>query len=319
MRKWLLILRYIVSDWRLARLYKKGEVNSAGGSTHRRFTLAQSVDYIIQVFREYFLFGSLSKEAVRGAHILEIGPGDNFGVALQFLIAGAATVTCIDKFYAERDEAHQATIYRALRERLSPAEQAEFDRIVRWENGLARFDEDRLRYLYGLPLERADETLPSASFDIAISRAVLTEIPEAERSFQVMDKLLRPGGRMLHKIGLGDYDMFSGIGYGPLEFLTIPETVWSRMASHAGRPNRRRVNFYAGIMKKLRYETQIHIVELAGRREPAGPGRFCLDSIPAALQEELARYRPRLAAPYRALSDEELLVEDIFLTATKAK
>jgi hypothetical protein len=33
MRKWLLILRYIVSDWRLARLYEKGEVNSAGGST----------------------------------------------------------------------------------------------------------------------------------------------------------------------------------------------------------------------------------------------------------------------------------------------
>jgi hypothetical protein len=126
-----------------------------------------------------------------------------------------------------------------------------------------------------------------------------------------MDKLLRPGGRMLHKIGLGDYDMFSGIGYGPLEFLTIPETVWSRMASHAGRPTA------AGEFLRRHYEkaavsTQIHIVELAGRREPAGPGRFCLDSIPAALQEELARYRPRLAAPFRALSDEELLVEDLF-------
>jgi len=317
MRKWLLIARYIISDWRLASAYRRGDVRSRGGSTHKRFTLEQSVDYIDQVFSEYFAFGGITPEQVRGAHILEVGPGDNFGVALRFLAAGAASVTCLDKFYAERDEQHQATIYRALRERLPAAEAEIFDSILRWDNGVAAFDETRLRYVYGVALERAGEALTEASFDLAVSRAVLTEIPEAETAFAVMDRLLKPGGRMLHKIGLGDYDMFSGIGYGPLEFLTIPEFIWRSMASHAGRPNRRRAGFYRRIMDQLGYQARIHIVELAGRRHPSGPGRFALTGIPQELREELALIRPRLDAPFRTFDDEELLVEDIFLDGRK--
>lgn len=317
MKKWVLILRYIVSDWRLARAYRAGDMNSRGGSTHSRFTLDQSLEYIDRVFQEYFSFGGLQPADIRGARILEAGPGDNFGVALRFLTAGAEKVTCIDKFYAERDEAHQAKIYHALQDRLPAPEAGAFGRIVCWENGVARFDESRLEYIFGVGLEEADGRLPHGNFDLIVSRAVLTEIPEAEKSFQVMDTLLKPGGRMWHKIDLSDYDMLSGLGYSPLEFLTVPEPIWKSMASHAGRPNRRRVGFYRDILDKLGYESRLHIVQLAGHREPSGPGRLRLQKIPAALQDELRRIRPRLAAPFRALSDEELLISDIFLEARK--
>jgi SAM-dependent methyltransferase len=317
MKKWILILRYIVSDWRLARAYRSGDVNSRGGSTHSRFTTDQSLEYIDRVFQEYFSFGNLHTGDVQGAQILEVGPGDNFGVALRFLTAGAAKVTCLDKFYAERDDAHQARIYRALRDRLPAAEAAAFDQIVRWENGASGFDESRLRYLYGVGLEDAADRLPHGSFDLIVSRAVLTEIPEAERSFHVMDQLLKPGGRMLHKIDLSDYDMLSGLGYSPLEFLTVPEPIWKSMASHAGRPNRRRLGFYRDILQKLGYESRLHIVQLAGHRELSGPGRLRIDTISPVLTEELRQIRPRLATPFRNLPDEELLISDIFMEAWK--
>lgn len=317
MKKWVLILRYIVSDWRLARAYRAGNMNSRGGSTHSRFTLDQSSQYIDRVFQEYFSFGNLQPGAVSDWQVLEAGPGDNFGVALRFLTAGAARVTCLDKFYAERDDTHQAKIYCALRALLPAAEAAAFDRIVRWENGVARFDESRLEYIYGLGLEEAGGRLPNGAFDLIVSRAVLTEIPEAEKSFQVMDTLLKPGGRMLHKIDLSDYDMLSGLGYSPLEFLTVPESIWKSMASHAGRPNRRRVGFYRDILHKLGYESRLHIVRLAGESDPAGPGRLRIDTISPAQREELRKIRPRLAAPFRDLSDEDLLIVDIFLEARK--
>ncbi|HEU0119521.1 MAG TPA: methyltransferase domain-containing protein [Bryobacteraceae bacterium] len=317
MKKWALLLRYIFSDWRLARAYRAGNLNSRGGSTHSRFTLDQSLAYIDRVFTEYFEFGGLLPREIRDWQVLEAGPGDNFGVALRFLTAGAGKVTCLDKFYAERDEIHQAKIYRALRERLSGEEAVEFDRIVRWENELARFDPARLEYIYGLGLEESEGRLRAGSFDLVISRAVLTEIPDAEKSFQVMDRLLKPGGLMLHKIDLSDYDMLSGLGYSPLEFLTVPESIWKAMASHAGRPNRRRVNFYRDILDRLGYDSQLHIVQLAGKRESAGPGRLRLETIPPALREELRQIRPRLAAPFRSLTDEDILISDLFMTARK--
>ena len=49
---------------------------------------------------------------------MEIGHGDNLGVALRFLAAGAAEVICLDKFYSKRDPERQREIYLALRAQL---------------------------------------------------------------------------------------------------------------------------------------------------------------------------------------------------------
>jgi hypothetical protein len=51
--------------------------------------LKESIAYIEKVFNEYFLYSHLPIGYIRGKNILELGPGDNFGVALKFLIYGA--------------------------------------------------------------------------------------------------------------------------------------------------------------------------------------------------------------------------------------
>src|SRR5215213_11532507 len=96
--KTLIIVHRIFDNWRRRRAFKAGNTVSAYGSTHEFWSLDKSVSYIEKVYREYLEYSGLTAEAFRGSRILEVGPGDNFGVALKFLAAGAEKVVCLDKF-----------------------------------------------------------------------------------------------------------------------------------------------------------------------------------------------------------------------------
>ena len=63
------------------------------GATHQRFELEGGLEYIDRVFSDYLTYGSLGPADLEGARILELGPGDNLGVALRFAAAGAAEAT----------------------------------------------------------------------------------------------------------------------------------------------------------------------------------------------------------------------------------
>src|SRR5512132_2502542 len=91
--KTLIIVHRIFDNWRRRRAFKAGNTVSAYGSTHEHWSLEKSVSYIDLVYREYIEYSGLTHEAFRGSRILEVGPGDNFGVALKFLaVAGAEKV-----------------------------------------------------------------------------------------------------------------------------------------------------------------------------------------------------------------------------------
>jgi hypothetical protein len=113
--KTLIIAHRIFDNWRRRRAFKSGNTVTAYGSTHEFWSLEKSVAYINRVYDEYLQFAGLTPEALRGMRILEVGPGDNFGVALKFLAAGAAKVVALDKFYSERNVEQQTRIYRELR------------------------------------------------------------------------------------------------------------------------------------------------------------------------------------------------------------
>src|SRR6185369_6960874 len=127
---------------------KAGNTVSAYGSTHEFWSLEKSVDYIEKVYREYLEFAGIGPEALRGKRIFEVGPGDNFGVALKFLAAGAAKVVSLDKFYSERNVEQQTHIYQELRKQLSPDERNVFDECIKL-NGEIVLNEGRLQYIYG--------------------------------------------------------------------------------------------------------------------------------------------------------------------------
>src|SRR5215213_2791622 len=152
--KTLIILYRVFDNWRRRRAFQSGQTASAYGSTHEFWPLEKSLSYIDLVYREYLEYAQLTPAAVQGKRILEVGPGDNFGVALKFLAAGAEKVVCLDKFYSERNEEQQQRIYRELRNQLSPDEARVFDDSINLEQGI-ELNPARLEYIYGHGIEEA--------------------------------------------------------------------------------------------------------------------------------------------------------------------
>jgi len=316
--KTLIILHRIYDNWRRRRAFESGKTTTAYGSTHEFWSLEKSVDYIDRVYREYLDYAGLTPAAVAGKRILEVGPGDNFGVALKFIVAGAAQVVCLDKFYSERNLEQQTRIYRELRKELSPAQARWFDEAIEL-NGEIKLNPARIEYIYGHGVEEADQILKPASFDFIVSRAVIHNVYDLDRGFDAMDRLLAPGGYMLHKIDFSDENMFSSRGMHPLTFLTIPESIYRLMARDSGKPNRRLINDYREQMRRRGYEGRIFISAVLGvgvlspHKEQIERGVDYGQGTVSLIEE----IRSQLAAPYRKLAEEDLATAGIFLVAQK--
>ena len=318
--KTLIILHRIYDNWRRRRAFESGKTTTAYGSTHESWSLEKSVDYIDRVFREYLDYAGLTPEAVAAKRILEVGPGDNFGVALKFVVAGAAQVVCLDKFYSERNQEQQTRIYRELRKELSPEQVRVFDDAIKL-NGEVKLNPERIEYIYGHGVEEADQILKAQSFDFIVSRAVIHNVYDLDRGFEAMDRLLAPGGYMMHKIDFSDENMFSSRGMHPLTFLTIPESIYRLMARDSGKPNRRLINDYREQMRKRGYGGKIFISAVVGvgvlapHKEKIERG-VDYGQKTVSLIEEI---RSDLAQPYRKLAEEDLAAAGIFLVARKSE
>jgi SAM-dependent methyltransferase len=290
------------------------------GMTTRNWTVERSADYIRHQLADYQQYGGLGPEQIAGRSVLEIGPGDNLGVGLMMIAQGARQYTALDKHKTHRDPAKEREIYQSLRAQLDEAARARFDAALDLSGDGIAWKEDRIRAVYGTPAERADEVL-SGPFDIIISRAVLQEIPAGEKLFAALNKLLAPGGYSVHKLDLSDYLLFSANGHHPLEFLTVPEPIYGLL----NRPSRRHLDFYRRQMERFGYRYRIFIASLIGISPGAGDHELLphVERLEANRHYEpahiarLQAIRPRLAAPFRSLPDEDLLVRTFFLSATK--
>jgi hypothetical protein len=319
--RWLIVAANIrhnlAARWRLAR----GRSDSDIGATHHGLSTEQSVEYINRVFADYLAYGHLAGDDLRGKRILELGPGDNLGVALRLYAAGASEVVCLDKFFSRRDAAQQIKIYRSLRAQLSLAEQQRYDTALHL-NGVAEFDSRCIRYVWGVAAEEATRVLERQSFDLIVSRAVLWEIHAVDAALHSLDALLRPGGVMIHKIACLDW-MFRQAGYHPLEFLTIPDRLYDWTARHSGKSNRRTIDYYRQKMQALGYQALFHITRVVGTHGAEfPPGTTTLRENEHFTDDTLrllAEIRPRLLPRFRQLPDQDLMVEDMFVVATKPR
>ena len=273
---------------------------------------------IDRTFERYLKYSGLTRETLKDKTVLEIGPGDNIGVALRFLAAGAKRVVCIDKFVHYQDGPVHLRLYRALRERLPAEDQARFDQVVNLDSTV-KLDPKRFEWIYGKGIEDTDSLFAPGSFDVIVSAAVLEEIYDTDLAFSKMDRLLAPGGYTIHKIDLRDYEMFHKHGFHRLEFLTIPDSVYRYMTQASGQPNRRLVDYYRGKMAELGYDSTIHIAMAANGKEMEEYKLKLVKGVDYT-EESLQSYqamRPRLLPRYQSLSDEDLITEAILLAGRK--
>lgn len=316
--KWLVIATNIYQNT-LRRAHIRSDQIGGSAAAFNEADVDHALGAIDATFEAYLRHSGLNEGTLQGRRVLELGPGDNIGVAARFAAAGASFVSTIDKFVPLRDSPYHRRLYESLRSRLTPDEQRNFDAAVQIGSDRVALHDDRLQYVYGKGFEDATVFAP-ASFDLIVSNAVIEEIYDVDRAFTAMDRLLRPGGYLLHKIDLRDYGMFSKYGYHPLEFLTVPDVVYRQMVESTGQPNRRLVDYYRQKTVDLGYETTIYTTWVLGNPMELTPHKQMLEKgadYSDATLEQIRSIRPRLLDRYRQLPDADLMVEGIYLVAQK--
>lgn len=282
-----------------------GLTGSANGSAHSQMSLERSVSYVETVFNDYKRYGLSPK--FHGT-VAEIGPGDNFGVALMMLADGADQVIAIDRFQSYRDDDYQSTIYAALNEK--------HDLARCFDGPPSEAAIKGLRYVAGVTAEHYFNTAPQ-KFGAVVSRAVLEHLMDPIGVLGDASKLLEPGGFQTHEIDLRDHGMFRG--HHPLTFLTIPDRRYKLMTRNAGRPNRVLMPAYIQWAQSCGLEYQLLVKGLVGIEDPIEPQPW--DQINADSRERslavVRTIRPQLDTSFQSFSDEELAPSILILSIRK--
>ena len=297
-------LYYLVDDWRARRRLARGNLATRSGTRHATLSLNESLDYIERVYGDYLAYGGLTRFSGR---IAEIGPGDNFGVALRMLGDGAKEVHTIDRYRPRYDDPRQTRIYRALAARHG------LDRLLA-DTGSEEVAIRGLITHWGMPAEnffRSSDT----RFDHIVSRAVLEHLYDPLGALDDMAASLAAGGTLIHRIDLRDHGMFAG--HHPLTFLTIPDAPYRAMTRGAGRPNRVLFPAWRDWLDRSPLTGSLRITRLAGvDGEVAPTGWNEID--PAMRRVALATVRairPRLTPSLARFSDRDLAVSGCVLVA----
>jgi SAM-dependent methyltransferase len=305
--------------------YAKGQVLSRlglrghhSGSTAVGLGLEKSVAYVRQVTEDYLRYGAMGRAgAVEGKAILEIGPGDNLGVALMLLAHGAKSVTCLDGFRPHSDPEINPKLYAALYDLMSAEQRVRVSDVLETlPDGGMNVRPGRLSRHYDAPIETPHPAVPADAFDIILSRAVLEHLADIRVGWNNMVHALRPGGEMWHKVDFRCHRYYQEIH--PLYFLTIPEPLWRMVSRPDPTLNRARLPVYCEMLKRDFENWRIyhtHILdapELHPHPERLEPGAHYTQAHIARVTE----IRPRVVEPFRGHNDEELMVTGIFLSAS---
>jgi SAM-dependent methyltransferase len=224
-------------------------VNFSGASIEDK-DVPESVEYIEAVTGIYTSKLSAHGIEISNKTILEVGPGDNLGVALKLISLGAKKVICLDRFRCQRNENKVWAVYRELIERMTPKQREMASEAVLFTQDGYSFWSERIQYIVGTEVEKSPEILGREIADIILSNAVLEHVYNLEETFRNLVLLLKPGGYMYHGVDLRCHNRFKG--KSELFFLTIPQWLWNLMGRNLGSPNRKRIGYYRDLFEKLR-------------------------------------------------------------------
>ena len=242
--------------------------------------------YFRASFDDYFDRLGVAREQVThflaGKTLLEYGPGDVPGVAALMVAAGADKVYCVDRFPLVRLEAKNARVLDELRAALPEASGRRLQMALREpRDAAAGFDPARLEVL--VRPNGASGLVDCV--DLVYSRAVLEHVNDIEATFADMVRAMRPGATAVHLVDLRSHGLHER---NPLDFLCPPPWLWHLMFSAKGVPNRWRIDRYRSLLQGLPVEV------------------LALEPTARAETGDVGRVRAALAAPFRALSDDDL-------------
>jgi SAM-dependent methyltransferase len=184
------------------------------------------IDIVIDRARRVIEAAHTGGVPIRGARLLEIGPGHTLSLAVSLLLARASRVEAIDtvRYTTSRPDPRSLT---ELCRRCAEAGLIDAADVSDPKGALARATA-------GLRYQVVDGgkawPYPEASNDIVFSFSVLEHVRDLRGLLEESSRVLRPGGLSIHTIDLRDH-----YNLGPdenwLEFLRFEDRQWERMTS----------------------------------------------------------------------------------------
>jgi SAM-dependent methyltransferase len=166
--------------------------------------------------------GALKKNkfTIEGKRILELGPGNSYINAYNFLRNGAKEVILIDKFPRYADSERQKSYIRNEIDYFKSKHRVKkFDYV---DETTCCLNENCITFIGGDLCECALDR----KVDFIYSIAVLHHIKGLDRYIRRMSELLNPGGMMYHVIDLKDKFHFFG---NPFLFYKYSDFTWDRL------------------------------------------------------------------------------------------
>jgi SAM-dependent methyltransferase len=228
-----------------------------------------------------------------GKRVLEIGPGDNVGVAYAFLRSGCAKVIAVERITDIQIDERAARILRRI-DAMLPGSGPTFDQVARREGSRYVLDPAR----FEIRREAFEDLDPGGPLDVVYSNDVMEHVDDPRAVFRAAHRLLAPGGLFINNVDLSGHNCFAN-PERPLDFLTCDDKLWTAMFSNVVTTNR------------VRYSDLVAAAEAAGFR--VKDTRVVRKVEPAYLAE----IRPHLLPRYQALSDDDLSIVQCVLVAER--
>jgi hypothetical protein len=235
------ILKSIKNNLKIWVKFSIGKKEHIAGKRFFNHSEEEVIEVINTVYNNYKKYGDIGDNFIKNKKILEIGPGDSFGVALNFMFAGAKEVICYDKFYANRNENLLKEVYKKMFKK-----QSKYTFTKLFNKNL--FPKQPIKYYYGKGIEEVKLEVGTDfykdKFDLIISNQVLQEIYNPKPAFKKMIDLLNVKGKMIHHIDFEPYNYFKSHSKVEYDFLTYNSFIYKWMVNKRGMSNRKRITEY---------------------------------------------------------------------------
>lgn len=217
------------------------------GSNAIKKEINDAIDYTLRNVE--YLIGFLPNkdiEYLKNKRLLEIGPGQDFGLALILADFGLNEIVLIDPYLIEWREKYHPLYYEALlqevQEKYPSIEFSSLKEVIRNQSHNAF----KLR-CYNSGIEKTYE-IEDSTIDISISNACFEHFVYPELAVKELARITKKGGIGFHQIDLRDHRNYEK----PLDFLTFPDKLFFKIMkmTDARCGNRLRYNEYNEIFEE---------------------------------------------------------------------
>jgi hypothetical protein len=210
-----------------------------------------AVNYVINNVVYFIDFlPNKNSEYLKDKVLLEVGPGQDFGISLVLMGFGLKKMLLIDKFFCKWDENFHPVYYRTLLKKVEhyypEIDFSDLKNVINCNDHVSeRFE------LLATGLENIPD-IPDESVDITFSNACFEHLTDTEAAIKELGRITKPGGIGFHQIDFRDHRNFDE----PLEFLTMPDIIFNRVfaLSKGYLGNRLRYNDFAHYFKTSGFE-----------------------------------------------------------------